>query len=228
MINRINGVIAREKIKHPRTPGIILLGYKIVEVINRKIKKSYTDLRIRLTKDSTFTGEHEMIQCSLFPKNVLDIILHDLKPISLLDVGCGTGASLNYFIENGVDAWGIENSSLAIKLSKNPEKILKHNLNKEVDLNKKFGLVWCFEVIEHIHPDYESAMLKTLTNHSDILILSAATPGQGGTGHFNEQTEEYWINRFSDLGYNFDKEMSHKLKHTGDSFSENLMCYRKR
>jgi SAM-dependent methyltransferase len=227
MINRIKGVLEREKAKHPGVPGIVLLGNKGVHVINRTIQKVYADLKIKLTKDSTFTGKHEMAQCSLFPKNVLDIILRDIKPKSLLDVGCGTGSSLNYFIENGVDAWGVENSDLAIKMSKNSNKITKHNLNKELNLNRKFDLVWCFEVIEHIHPEFEKGMLNTLTNHSDTVILSAAVPGQGGTGHFNEQPEEYWIDRFTNLGYTYNKEMSHKLKTTGDDFSENLMYFKK-
>lgn len=226
-MNRVNRIIEREKIKHPGTPAMVLLVNRVTDVVFQKVKKPFVDFRIRLRKDSTFTSEHEMVQCSLFPQNVLNIILQDFKPASVLDVGCGTGNSLHYFIEKGVDAWGIENSDLAIKMSKNSDKILKYNLNKEVNLNKKFDLVWCFEVIEHIHPDFESNMLKTLTNHSDTVILSAAPPGQGGTGHFNEQTEEYWINRFEKLGYRYNKQISHKIKSTGDSFSENLMYYKK-
>lgn len=67
---------------------------------------------------------------------------------SVLDVGCGRGFSLAFFLENGIDAIGIEGSKLAIKNSKYPEKIQQKNLNKKVDLKRKFDVVWCFEVAE--------------------------------------------------------------------------------
>lgn len=33
------------------------------------------------------------------------------------------------------------------------------------------------------------------------MLFSAATPGQGGYRHVNEQPHEYWLNRFEDRGY---------------------------
>ena len=124
--------------------------------------------------------------CSLFPEKIIDEILNEFHPKSILDIGCGTGVSLKYFLNQNINATGVENSKLAIKQSNIANKIIRHNLKKELNLKKKFDLVWSFEVIEHIHPQYENIFLNTLIRHGDRVIISAARPGQGGHGHFNE------------------------------------------
>lgn len=156
MIKRISNIIKREKFKNPETSGLILLynaGFN-------RIKKEWQHLKIQLTRDGTFSSPEIMSMCSLFPKNVLDLIISELRPTSILDVGCGTGVSLKYFLNHNIDALGMENSALAIEQSGIAPKIIKHNLNKEIRLDKKFDLVWSFEVIEHINPDFESIFFK--------------------------------------------------------------------
>jgi hypothetical protein len=37
--------------------------------------------------------------------------------------------------------------------------------------------------------------------HSDTILFSAAIPGQGGTGHINEQWPPYWIRLFEKNGF---------------------------
>jgi SAM-dependent methyltransferase len=226
MLQRFKEIIRREKLIHPKGIGVLLLLKAIYKSVARRL--SYKTLRykmVAITKNGSFYGEEQMRMCSLFPQETLDIILAEANPQSILDIGCGTGQSLDYFIQKGIDAWGIENSSMAIKLSLNPKKIFKYNLNKKVDLKRRFDLVWSFEVIEHIHPDYEANFLKTLTKHSDLVILSAAQPHQGGFGHFNEQPQEYWIDKFQELGYTFNKPFSEKLQNCGALFSENMMVF---
>jgi hypothetical protein len=34
-----------------------------------------------------------------------------------------------------------------------------------------------------------------------LILFSAAIPGQGGTGHLNEQFPDYWGSRFAKYGY---------------------------
>jgi 2-polyprenyl-3-methyl-5-hydroxy-6-metoxy-1,4-benzoquinol methylase len=224
MINKIKRIIQQGKLQNPQKPSLAIL----FTYIKNTYEYRKNNWLMKLRKDSTFVADSHLSMCSLFPQKILDTLIHDYKLKSVLDVGCGTGTSLKYFIDNGADALGIENSETAIKNSPVKEKIIKHNLNKELSLNKKFDLVWCFEVIEHIHPEFEAAFLRTLTNHSSFIVLSAAHPGQGGLGHFNEQEPAYWIKRFSDLGYDHDSHLTNKLKSLGDSFSENILCFQER
>lgn len=223
MFQRIYRIISREIQTHPQRPIIISL----IKKFYFRSKEKAIELFMLFTKNSTFTKD-ALWMCSLFPQKVLDTIISQLNPRSVLDVGCGTGVSLSYFLQNGIDTKGVENSAPAIAQSPVKEHILKSNLNKELNLHRKFDLVWSFEVIEHIHPLYEAAFLKTLVNHADVIIISAARPGQGGHGHFNEQQPEYWIHRFDELQYNYDMPLTELLRSINDMHAENILCFKRK
>lgn len=193
----------------------------------KKVRSKYDSLRSVILKDSTFLEPGDLYMCSLFPVKIIDQIISKFHPQSILDVGCGTGVSLQYFLQKNIDAIGVENSRLAIRKSAVGEKIIRHNLKKELNLKKKFDLVWCFEVIEHIHPRFEAIFLNTLVLHSDRVIISAARPGQGGHGHFNEQLPEYWVKRFSDLRFQLNFEMTECLRNINETHSENILVFEK-
>jgi SAM-dependent methyltransferase len=126
MIERLKRILEREKIKHPGKGSISLLKGRVSEIMKGK----FDALKMSLKKDSTFTSEDSLFMCSLFPRKVLDLVIHELHARSVLDVGCGIGNSLQYFLKNGIDAWGVENSKVAILHSPVRERIIKHNLKK--------------------------------------------------------------------------------------------------
>lgn len=181
----------------------------------------------RYSKSSIFQYESEMDMCSLYPKGLLDETIAIFTPRSVLDLGCGTGRSMDYFHECGIEAFGLEGSELAISKATHPELIRQVDLNREVDLGRKFDLVWSYEVVEHIHPDYVDALLRTFSNHADRVVLSAARPGQGGQGHFNEQPPEYWIEKFAGYGYRCDEEATRRLRSVPEEFSGNMLAFRR-
>lgn len=179
----------------------------------------------RMRRDSTFQFESELDMCSLQPTSILDLTIERLRPRTVLDLGCGTGQSLDYFLERGVDATGIENSTIAIRNAKHPERIVQANLNEPVDLGRTFDLVWSYEVVEHIHPDFVETLLDTFARHGDTVVLSAAHPGQGGQGHFNEQPASYWIEKFATRGYRYDAALAGVLHGAPEEFSENMLVF---
>jgi hypothetical protein len=78
--------------------------------------------------------------------------------------------------------------------------------------NKTLGI--CLEVLEHIDDLHSHAVLENITRNTDILIFSAALPGQGGTGHINCRPRIDWIRRFADLGWVIDLDSTqHLLNH---------------
>ena len=221
MIKRLKKVLKREKLKYPYKSSVIILIDRLIQIISKRSE----NLIISIKKDSTFKSMDDLFMCSLFPKKVLDIVIKELKPKSVLDVGCGIGNSLQYYLSNDIDAWGVENSRIAISESPVKERIIKYNLKKRLNLKKKFDLVWCFEVVEHIHPDFEHIFLSTLTNHSNKILISAAKPGQGGHGHFNEKPAEYWIEKFRQRGFQYDNSFTLKVRATLETHSENLLFF---
>ncbi len=175
-------------------------------------------------KDSRFK-EEEVWMASGCPRNILDAVFDKWKPSSCLDIGCGIGSAMEHLMSKGVECFGIEGSKAAFVASRVKNRIRIANLNRPVELGRKFDLVWSYEVAEHIHPQYTNAFLDTLTHHGDIVVLSAALPGQGGAGHFNEQPRIYWIAKLRDLGFEFDSEFSTHLQTMPDDHARNLMAF---
>ena len=198
--------------------------YRCLRALNRP-HETVKNLRHSLTKSSIFFDESELSNCSLLPEPLLQSVITRLKPRSILDVGCGTGRSLDYFLSREIDTQGVEGSALGISKAKHPERIMNWNLNKELNLHRKFDLVWCFEVAEHIHPDYLESLLKTLTNHSETIVMSAAHPGQGGIGHFNEQPRQYWLEAFARHGYHHNDELTRQLCENWTWYPENIFVF---
>ena len=177
-----------------------------------------------ITDNSIFTHEEEMSMCSIFPKEILDLTIALFAPRSILDVGCGTGISLDYFKSKGIAVRGLEGSEMAISKARDAPLIRLHDLNEPLALGETFDLVWCFEVAEHIHPRYVSALLETLTNHSNRILLSAARPGQGGLGHLNEQPPDYWIGHMHERGFEL-AAATERYRELPDHFAANILIF---
>jgi hypothetical protein len=77
------------------------------------------------------------------------------------------------------------------------------DLTRPWNLGRKYDLVICLEVAEHLPDSASDLLVETLTKHGDVIIFSAAIPGQGGQNHVNEQWTSYWQNKFSKLGFYF-------------------------
>lgn len=122
---------------------------------------------------------------------------------SVLDVGCGRGAWLSEWQQAGfedvvgVDGDYVERASLHIA----PQKFHARNLEQPFDLGRRFDLVQCLEVAEHLPETAAAGLVTSLARHGDVILFSAAVPGQGGEHHINEQPLGYWRERFEDLGY---------------------------
>ena len=57
------------------------------------------------------------------------------------------------------------------------------------------------EVAEHIEPEYAEQYVINLCSFGDLILLTAAPPGQGGHGHVNCQPKRYWEKLFGWNGY---------------------------
>jgi len=136
-------------------------------------------------------------------RRVVPIIKKLIQPGSVIDVGCGLGVWLSVFGEEGiddllgVDAHRVDHSKLAIA----SENFKHWDLTKPLELDRSFDLVMCLEVAEHLPEASARPLIETLTRLGDIVLFSAAIPGQGGTEHINEQWPKYWADLFSEFGY---------------------------
>jgi SAM-dependent methyltransferase len=126
-----------------------------------------------------------------------------LSVSSVLDVGCGRGAWLEAWAARGVsDFFGVDGPYVDEgRLLVPRASFAHHDVSQPFDLGRRFDLVQCLEVAEHIHEERSRALLENLARHGSVILFSAATPGQGGEHHVNEQPLEVWADRFHALGF---------------------------
>jgi|1186.fasta_scaffold00167_2 SAM-dependent methyltransferase len=80
------------------------------------------------------------------------------------------------------------------------------------DLPGPFDLAYCFEVAEHVPEQLADRLVGFLAGLSDTIVFTAAPPGQGGTGHVNEQPMSYWIEKFARHGIRHDGERTQAMQ----------------
>ena len=138
-------------------------------------------------------------------RKIIPIVVDLLRPSSVLDIGCGTGGWLKAAREAGVsDTVGIDgqwaiNGGLVI----DREQFVAHDVASRIDLQRKFDLAMTLEVAEHIPVSKSDVFVDNLCKHADVILFSAALPGQGGRMHINEQPLAFWIEKFAERNFKF-------------------------
>ena len=121
---------------------------------------------------------------------------------SVLDVGCGAGAWLSVWKERGASVIGLDGDYVEIdSLLIDAAEFVSADLAAGFSLGRRFAVVQCLEVAEHLNEDSAVRLVESLCQHSDIVVFSAAPPGQGGENHINEKPYEYWRHIFQSQGY---------------------------
>jgi SAM-dependent methyltransferase len=154
-----------------------------------------------------------------------------------VDVGCGSGAYAAEARRQGLDAVGCEHNSTGRRwAARQGVQCLPFDLTRDppCELSGPFDFAYCFEVAEHLPPELGEKLVRYISTLAPLAVFTAAHPGQGGTGHINEQPRDYWIERFARAGMKHCAEASKAL---ADEFRaesikafwliENVMVFRK-
>ena len=121
---------------------------------------------------------------------------------SVIDIGCGPGNWLAALRERGVaDIFGVDQNDYGTNLRIPRDFFSVADLNVPFHSERKFDLVICMEVAEHLPPESAPVFINSLTALGDVILFSAAIPFQGGTDHRNEQWPEYWRLLFATHGF---------------------------
>jgi len=148
--------------------------------------------------------EQEPLDAMLAPVAEALIAHARIKPGErVLDVGCGQGAWLAVWQRHGMDdLCGVDGSYVdRERLLFAPERFYAHDLRQPFDLGRSFSLVQCLEVAEHLPASSAEPLIDSLIRHGEVIVFSAAPPGQGGHEHVNERSYEYWRALFLHRGY---------------------------
>ncbi len=113
---------------------------------------------------------------------ILPIVFDAIAPTSVLHLGCDCGGWLQACAELGIrDIAGVRAA----------------NLDTPVDLGRRFDLAISVEVAHDLAPQVARTLAASLVKHCDVVLFSAAIPGQSPTCTQNGQWPEYWAQLFA-------------------------------
>lgn len=142
-------------------------------------------------------------------------IVQRFAPGRAIDYGCGTGSLLLALRKLGVDAAGTEFSATARRYCSR-----KGLTVVPMDFRRSFtrlplgtaDVATSFEVGEHLPERHAANLVALIAETAPVIVFSAATPGQGGSGHINEQPHAYWQRLFGEHGQGCDHRQTDSLR----------------
>lgn len=131
---------------------------------------------------------------------VVPIVDAIVKPLSVIDVGCGEGWWAKAFADRACDVIGVDGAY--VTGSPLGDRFAVHDLTQPLPAHwGGFDLAVCLEVAEHLPEWRGGGLVADLCRLAPVVLWSAAVPGQGGAGHCNEQWPAYWVGQFAAHGY---------------------------
>lgn len=166
---------------------------------------------------------------------IADSIVDEFRISQVIDVGCGTGALLEALRDRGCVVFGLEYADAALKFCRDRRlNVMKFDLERDAfDDDRTFDVAVSMEVAEHLPATVADRYVDLLTRVARVVVFTAATLGQGGDDHVNEQPPSYWIAKFQQRGFGHAEELSQRWRETwkaaGDVqswYHQNLMVFR--
>lgn len=129
----------------------------------------------------------------------------DIKPASVIDVGCGLAQWLKVFEDTchsevlGIDGFHVPFENSYISEANRLRVDLCDFIHSPV--SRSYDLVLCLEVAEHLDLSLADVLVDKLVSLGNTILFSAAIPGQTGENHVNEQPHRFWLDKFEERGF---------------------------
>lgn len=133
---------------------------------------------------------------------------------SCLDVGCGIGLQTARLMELGwLQVIGAEHSELARQMRERGVTMIPFDLTLVPQKPDRQACVICTETAEHIPKEFADNIVANIAAHAkDVIVWSAAAPGQEWEGHINLQPPAYWLEKFEARGWVVDEARTWALR----------------
>lgn len=168
--------------------------------------------------------------------SIAEKIVKRINPASILDAGCAMGFLVESLRDRGADAYGVDVSEYAIQMARQdikPYCFVGSLLNP---LPRRYDLVVCIEVLEHLQPDTAEIAIKHLCEASDDILFSSTPFDYYEATHFNVQPPEYWAQLFAlngfvrdvDFDASFITPWAFRFRKTNSTFHEMVRNYERK
>jgi SAM-dependent methyltransferase len=136
-----------------------------------------------------------------FFSGIADRIVRDVAPTSVLDAGCAMGFLVEALRDRSVEAYGVDVSDYAIA-NVRPD-IRSHCWRGSLTdpLPRRYDLIVCLEVLEHLSPADGERAVENLCAHTDDIIFSSTPTEYKDATHVNVRPPEYWAMLFGGQGF---------------------------
>jgi len=143
--------------------------------------------------------------------NTFNWMLNRLAVKSIVDLGCGIGASTSYFLEKGVEVLCIEGSHDAVTRSMLPkEVIVEHDFTRGSWWPEAtYDALWCVDVLEHVGYHFFHNMLPVFEQSALIFI---AASNNGGWHHVEVREAHWWKAMFAARGFVYSEELTQQSR----------------
>ena len=141
------------------------------------------------TQEAMHTGLHKTMQYgsiahTIFSR-VIEPIVHDTKAKSVFDYGCG-----KQFLKKPLEKMGVEYAGYDPAIKK----------YSTLDLSKKYDMVICVDVMEHVEEEYHDIVLEDISKLSKKYVLLSICPVEakkvltdGRNAHICIAGPSYWL-----------------------------------
>ncbi len=198
------------------------LRYKLIEqLFNQRRQPLPVNLpvkgRLTLSKQLSFLHEYGYIQEEdsyvAHVRQTGDYLLGKILPISVMEIGCSSGALLEYFLDKKVpQVIGIETNSLLAEyfMERNPYYREAFQVMEDDDplpaLDGVFDLGISIEAFQKISMDRLEPMMKILADHFKFFYFSSSPYHIGQAfdvphNNINIQPSVFWLNLFNKHGW---------------------------
>lgn len=132
---------------------------------------------------------------------IADRIVQEIAPRTVLDAGCAMGFLVEALRDRGVEAYGLDISEYAIQQVR-PDMRPYCWVGSVTDpLPRRYDLIVCIEVLEHLPPEQAEEAVANLCRHADDILFSSTPWDRDEATHRNVQPPEYWAELFARQGF---------------------------
>lgn len=123
-------------------------------------------------------------------------MIREWNVLSMVDIGCGEGATRRFFAERGVSAIGID----GVEQKGDDYVRVWDYASGPKALIEPVDLVWMCEFVEHVDEQYVKNFMATCWG-AKWIAMTHASPEQPGWHHVNCRESEYWRGVMAGAGF---------------------------
>jgi cyclopropane fatty-acyl-phospholipid synthase-like methyltransferase len=126
----------------------------------------------------------------------------------MLDIGCGPGGMVQYALDEGLNAVGIDGD---YSIERTVQNIIIHDYTfGQFNMDTNYDLAWSVEFLEHVDEKFVPHFMHSF-KYCKYAIVTAAPPGWPGHHHVNCRDQEYWKGAFAANGFEYDAETTKEV-----------------